>query len=51
MSNNMKNQQEIMKKLKFDELINLIVEMQKIVRKKVQIKYLKTLFEKLSNMN
>ena len=50
-SNSMKNQQEIMKKLRFDELINLIIKMQKIVRKKIQVKYLKTLSEKLSNVN
>ena len=50
-SNSMKNQQEIMKKLKFDKFINLIIEMQKIIRKKVQIKYLKILSEKLLNMN
>ena len=51
MSNSTKNQQEITKKLRFNELTNLIVEMQKIVRKKVQVKYLRTLSEKLSNVN
>ena len=47
----MKNQQEIIKKLKFDELTNSIIEMQKIVRKKIQVRYLKALSEKLSNVN
>ena len=51
MSNSTKNQQEITKKLKFDELTSSIIEMQKIVRKKVQVKYLRTLSEKLSNVN
>ena len=51
MSNSTKNQQEITKKLRFNEFTSSIIEMQKIVRKKIQVRYLKALSEKLSNVN